>query len=223
MNNTKRTIIIAVAIVICAVAVVFGGIFGASRIIHRDEVEAIKAEKENENISTSAQEENTSQYVVIPNAPDGSVQYGGEELFNDKAKNNVLTPENANNNGSAGTKQGSASQNSGSENGGSSNGSSDSGQSSSGGGNQAGAPYALSSNDKSAVLNYYKKVSNINANLLFHKSLKLVSMNGGETVKESWVNTFRGMAEKGLAKNNIDDEPYPGKPNQIMASDWQSA
>ncbi len=223
MNNTKRTIIIAVAVVICAVAVVFGSIFGVSRIIYKDEVEAIKAEKESENISSSAQNETSSQYAVIPNAPDGAVQYGGEELFNENAKNNVLDPGSSNQSASFGSKQGNASDGAGTNNGGSSNGSSDSGKASSGSGNQAGAPYALSSNDKAQVLDYYKKVSNINANLLFHKSLKLVSMNGGETVKESWVNTFRGMAEKGLAKNNIDNEPYPGKPNQIMVSDWQSA
>lgn len=226
MNKTKRTIIIAVAAVFCAVAVIFGGILGVSRYIYRDEVAAEKAEKEriaaSENQTDEAvSETESSQYVVIPNAEDGSVQFGGEELFNEKAKNNVITPEEAakGSSGQAGQSKSSSSSSSDSSSG---NTSSDN-KSSSGSSQASNAPYALSSNDISEVLAYYKKVSNLNASKQFHKSLTLVSMNGGETVKQSWVDNFRGMAEKGLAKNNIDNEPYPGKPNQIMASDWRSA
>lgn len=213
-------IIIAVVIVVCAVAVVFGGILGVSRYIYRDDIKAQKAEKENTGIESTEPAENSS-YQLIPNPADGSVQYAGEELFNDEARNNVLKPGEAYKNSGGSSSGNSGSQSSGSVNSGSSNGSSGGAQQSSG--NQSGAPYALSSSDKAEVLAYYKKVSNINANLLFHKSLKLVSMNGGETVKESWVEKFRGMAESALAKNNIDNEPYPGKPSQITVSDWQSA
>lgn len=81
----------------------------------------------------------------------------------------------------------------------------------------------LSSTNKEEVLEYYKLVSKKNANLLFTKTLTLVSMNGGKNISQKMIDIFTPIAQKALAKNTINDEPYPGKPDKIVASDWQAA
>lgn len=81
----------------------------------------------------------------------------------------------------------------------------------------------LTSNNVEEVLEYYKLVSKRNANLKFTKTLTLVSMSGGKSISQKAVDFFQPIAEKALAKNTITDEPYPGKPEKIVPSDWVAA
>lgn len=81
----------------------------------------------------------------------------------------------------------------------------------------------LNSSNKEEVLEYYKLVSKKNANLLFTKTLTLVSMDGGKNISQRMIDVFTPIAQKALEKNTITNEPYPGKPDKIVPSDWQAA
>ncbi len=81
----------------------------------------------------------------------------------------------------------------------------------------------LTSSDKEDVLEYYKLVSRKNADLLFTKTLSLVSINGGKNISQKMIDIFTKVARKALARNTVNDEPYPGKPDKIKASDWREA
>ncbi len=83
----------------------------------------------------------------------------------------------------------------------------------------------LSSNKKEEVLEYYKLVSKKNEKLLYQKTLTLVSIDQGKTlnISDKWMERFTSVAKKALAKNTVDNEPYPGKYENIRPSDWQSA
>ena len=72
MNKTKRTIIIAVAVVVCAVAVIFGGIFGVSRYIYKDDV-ATAVSVQRQDLKASI-----TDYLKIDNR--GDLQRKGEIL-----------------------------------------------------------------------------------------------------------------------------------------------
>lgn len=81
----------------------------------------------------------------------------------------------------------------------------------------------LSSTNKEEILEYYKLVSKKNSKLLFTKTLTLISMDGGKNISQKMIDIFTPIAQKALAKNTITDEPYPGRPDKIKASDWQAA
>ncbi|MCQ2472079.1 MAG: hypothetical protein MJ147_08590 [Clostridia bacterium] len=81
----------------------------------------------------------------------------------------------------------------------------------------------LSSNNKEEVLEYYKLVSKKNANLLFTKTLTFIDMRGGKNMPQRMIDIFLPIAQKALDKNTVNDEPYPGKPDKILPSDWQAA
>lgn len=81
----------------------------------------------------------------------------------------------------------------------------------------------LSSTNIDEILEYYKLVSKKNSNLLFTKTLTLVSMDGGKNISQRMIDVFTPIAQKALAKNTITNEPYPGKPDKITAADWQAA
>ena len=81
----------------------------------------------------------------------------------------------------------------------------------------------LSSTNKEEVLEYYKLVSKKNSKLLFTKTLTLVSMDGGKNMSQKMIDVFLPIAQKALDKNTVTDEPYPGVPDKIKASDWQEA
>lgn len=81
----------------------------------------------------------------------------------------------------------------------------------------------LSSNKKEEVLEYYKLVSKKNEKLLFTKTLTFVDMRGGKNMPQRMIDIFLPIAQKALDKNTVTDEPYPGKPEKILPSDWQAA
>lgn len=81
----------------------------------------------------------------------------------------------------------------------------------------------LTSTNKEEVLEYYKLVAKKNSGLLFTKTLTLVSMDGGKNMPQKMIDIFLPIAQKALDKNTVTDEPYPGMPDKIKASDWQEA
>ena len=83
----------------------------------------------------------------------------------------------------------------------------------------------LNSTNKEEILEYYKLVSKKNEKVLFKKTLSLDSFSPGKTlnISEGWLDLFTKAAKRALAKNTVTNEPYPGKPENIRASDWQAA
>lgn len=81
----------------------------------------------------------------------------------------------------------------------------------------------LSSTNKEEVLEYYKLVSKKNEKLLFTKTLTFVDMRGGKNMPQRMIDIFLPIAQKALDKNTVTNEPYPGKPEKILPSDWQAA
>ena len=212
-GKIKATVIKSVAALLCTAIAAYSGIANTNKICkNKMEISSAAAEKA-DNGTSAAPQESDWQYadtVTDETAPsddftaDAESESGGAEVYD--------IPED-----STAAQSGSAQQEK--------TNSSSSNQKTEAAKKKITLTGGLSSNNKEEVLEYYKLVSKKNEKLLFQKTLTLVSIDQGKTlnISDKWMERFTSVAKKALAKNTVDNEPYPGKYENIRPSDWQSA
>lgn len=195
-GNNKATIIKCVAAVLCTVMVAYAGISNTNKICENNLAIVSGTASDNVNADASTDDEFDAQFADVDNMT-------SDASTSDADNADSSSTEDSQSSTSAEDKTAT----------------SDKGTAK----KKISLTDGLTSTNIDEVLEYYKLVSNKNSKLLFTRSISLVSMDGGKNVSKRMIDIFTPVAQKALAKNTIDDAPFPGKPDKIMASDWQAA
>ena len=83
----------------------------------------------------------------------------------------------------------------------------------------------LNSNNKAEVLKYYRLIAKKNATYKdgFNTKMVMTKLDGGEGGVGALISAFEPIAKKALEKNSTTSSNFPGDPDKILESDWESA
>lgn len=83
----------------------------------------------------------------------------------------------------------------------------------------------LNSNDKAEVLKYYRLIAKKNATYKdgFNTKMVMTKLDGGKGGVGALISAFEPIAKKALEKNSTTSSNFPGDPDKILESDWESA
>ena len=83
----------------------------------------------------------------------------------------------------------------------------------------------LTSNNKAEVLEYYRLVAKKNATYKdgFNTKMVMTKLDGGKGGVGALISAFEPIAKKALEKNSTTSSNFPGDPEKILESDWESA
>ena len=83
----------------------------------------------------------------------------------------------------------------------------------------------LNSNDKAEVLKYYRLIAKKNATYKdgFNTKMVMTKLDGGKGGVGALISAFEPIAKKALEKNSTTSDHFPGDPDKILESDWESA
>ncbi len=209
-GKVKATIIKCVAAALCTAIVAYSGILNTDKLCKNKIEVSTGSSQRSSDSGLSSDDEFEAQFSDMSDDTTSEEDTTDGEADSDSAFSDAASSADTSFSSSSGTSAGSGSSSAGKSSGTASK-------------KKITLTGGLSSTNKEEVLEYYKLVSKKNANLLFTKTLTLVSMNGGKNISQKMIDIFTPIAQKALAKNTINDEPYPGKPDKILPSDWQAA
>ena len=83
----------------------------------------------------------------------------------------------------------------------------------------------LTSTDKAEVLKYYRLIAKKNATYKdgFNTKMVMTKLDGGKGGVGALISAFEPIAKKALEKNSTTSSNFPGDPDKILESDWESA
>lgn len=83
----------------------------------------------------------------------------------------------------------------------------------------------LTSNNKAEVLEYYRLVAKKNETYkgAYNTKMVMTKLDGGKGGVGALISAFEPIAKKALEKNSTTSDHFPGDPDKILESDWESA